>query len=126
MNTLRHAISGLALALGVSACVSATPAGLPGEPEPVYGSYRAADGSLRVQVASNGCTREESFEPVVMMDSRTRWSFTVEFRRLQPDLCRAYLPEGVELSWTLDDLGLPPSAAVRVINREVPAPRPRR
>ncbi|GGB79080.1 hypothetical protein [Glycocaulis alkaliphilus] len=99
---------------------------LPGERETIHYWQDMPDGSIRVQVRSNGCTTKESFEPVVMVDSRTRWTFTVELRRLQPDHCRAFLPEGVELVWSRDELGLPGSASVRVINPQAPTPRPRR
>ncbi|WP_429911563.1 hypothetical protein [Glycocaulis sp.] len=98
---------------------------LPGERETIHYWQEMPDGSIRVQVRSNGCTTNESFEPVVMMDSRRGWSFTLELRRLQPDHCRAFLPEGVELVWTRDELGLPRSASVRVINPQAPTPRPR-
>jgi hypothetical protein len=122
------AVAGSALML--AACAAASSAqpsrDLPGERETIHDWYVQADGTIRVQVRSNGCTTKESFEPVVMVDSRTRWSFTVELRRLQPDLCRAYLPEGVVLVWTRDDLGLPRGGTVRVINPQAPTPRPRR
>ena len=126
MGMVRAGVPGLVAALLLSACASASPEHSQGEAEPIYGWYRQANGTIHVQVLSNGCTTEESFEPVVMMDSRTRWSFTIEFRRLRPDLCRAYLPEGVELVWTVEGLGLPRGGLVRVINREVPAPGPGR
>lgn len=123
------AVTGTALVL--AACAAAAAPSLQpsravaGERETIHGWREQADGSLRIQVRSNGCTTKESFDPVVMVDSRRGWSFTVELRRLQPDHCRAFLPEGVELVWTRDELGLPPSAAVRVINPEAPTPRPR-
>ena len=98
---------------------------LPGERETIHYWQEMPDGSIRVQVRSNGCTTTESFEPVVMVDSRSRWSFTVELRRLRPDHCRAFLPEGVELEWSREALGLPRNASVRVINPQAPTPRPR-
>jgi len=124
------AVTGAALALAACAAASApslqSSQALPGERETIHYWQEQANGSIRVQVRSNGCTTKESFEPVVMVDSRVRWSFTVELRRLRPDLCRAYLPEGVELAWSRDELGLPASARVRVVNPQAPTPRPRR
>ncbi len=122
----------LGSALMLAAC-SSSPApsvqpsrAVAGERETIHAWREQADGSLRIQVRSNGCTGKDSFDPVVMVDPRRGWVFTVELRRLRPDLCRAFIPEGVELVWTRDELGLPPRAAVRVINPEAPTPRPRR
>lgn len=122
----------LGAALMLAAC-SSSPApsvqpsrAVAGERETIHAWREQADGSLRIQVRSNGCTDKDSFDPVVMVDPRRGWAFTVELRRLRPDHCRAFLPEGVELVWTRDELGLPPRAAVRVINPEAPTPRPRR
>jgi len=121
-------VTGAALLLAAcAASSSAQPSqALPGETETIHYWHELEDGSIRVQVRSNGCTTKESFEPVVMVDSRTRWAFTVELRRLRPDLCRAFLPEGVELEWSRDELGLPRGGTVRVINPQAPTPRPRR
>lgn len=122
-------VTGAALVLAACAAAPAPSLqpsrALPGERETIHAWRVEPDGSVRVQVRSNGCTTKESFEPVVMVDSRTRWTFTLELRRLQPDHCRAFLPEGVELVWSRDELGLPASARVRVVNPEAPTPRPR-
>jgi hypothetical protein len=75
-------------------------------------SVRFADGALVARVDSNGCTTAADFavsvaegDPVDLTLSRTR-----------PDLCKAIVPEGVELRWTYEDLGLTSGQVVRIAN----------
>ncbi|MGV9006804.1 MAG: hypothetical protein ACOH1H_08725 [Brevundimonas sp.] len=75
-------------------------------------SVRFADGALVARVDSNGCTTAADFavsvaegDPVDLTLSRTR-----------PDLCKAIVPEGVELRWTYEELGLTSGQVVRIAN----------
>ena len=73
---------------------------------------RFADGALVVRVDSNGCTQASDFEVSVAENSPTE----ITLRRTKPDLCKALLPDGVELRWTYAHLGLEPGAPARILN----------
>jgi hypothetical protein len=73
---------------------------------------RFSDGALVVRVDSNGCTQASDFELSVADNSPTE----ITLRRTKADLCRALVPEGVELRWTYADLGLEPGAPARIRN----------
>lgn len=79
--------------------------------EPVRGA-RIADGRLIVRVDSNGCTDIGAFEVVVSGGAQP----SAALKRVRPDLCRALVPDGVEVSWALSDLGLEPGDSVRLEN----------
>lgn len=66
------------------------------------------------QVTSNGCTDRSYFEVDVDHHGSNRYS--LELDRIRPDRCRALVPEGVEVSWSFDELGLPRGAAVEIEN----------
>ncbi|MBA4808208.1 hypothetical protein [Brevundimonas sp.] len=73
---------------------------------------RFADGGLVVRVDSNGCTQASDFEIAVADNTPTE----ITLRRTKPDLCKALVPDGVELRWTYADLGLEPGAPARILN----------
>jgi len=99
----------------------------PPEPlEPVLAWRENAAGELVIRVQSNGCTTKDSFQVDVTGSAAGGWAFNMALTRLHADRCRALLPQGVALSWTKDELGLPPSAAVTVLNPVRNAPPPRR
>jgi hypothetical protein len=84
--------------------------------EQVYAWRAPRPGDLTVRTPSNGCTTKDSFELDVRGAPRSGWAFDVSLKRISPDHCRAYLPDGVELVWTREELGLPPSAEIRLLN----------
>ena len=84
--------------------------------EPVLAWRQNAAGELVVRVYSNGCTNKDSFDAVAMGSPRAGWAFDVTLTRYAPDYCEAILPQGVELVWTRDELGLPPSARIGLTN----------
>jgi len=73
---------------------------------------RFMDGALVARVDSNGCTQASDFEVSVADNTPTE----ITLRRTKPDLCKALLPDGVELRWTYADLGLEPGAPARILN----------
>ena len=75
-------------------------------------SARFEDGSLVVRVDSNGCTQASDFELVVSDGSPA----DITLRRTKEDLCRALVPDGVEVRWTYADLGLEPGTPARILN----------
>ncbi len=84
--------------------------------EPVLAWRQNAGGDLVVRVFSNGCTNKDSFDAVATGSPRAGWAFDVTLTRYFPDTCEAILPQGVELVWTRDELGLPASARLGLTN----------
>jgi hypothetical protein len=73
---------------------------------------RFADGALVARVDSNGCTQASDFEVSVSDGSPTE----ITLRRTKQDLCKALVPNGVELRWTYANLGLEPGTPARILN----------
>lgn len=73
---------------------------------------RFENGSLVVRVGSNGCTSVSDFAVSVTGGDPTE----ISIKREKPDLCRAIVPEGVELRWTYAELGLTAGVAARIMN----------
>lgn len=78
------------------------------------GQPRVDNGRLIVRVGSNGCTTLDSFE-VQLTDAADGYTDVVVNRR-SPDVCKALVPEGVELAWSFGTLGLPSDARLRLLN----------
>ena len=70
------------------------------------------NGALVVRVDSNGCTQAADFEVSVSDNTPTE----ITLRRTKPDLCKALVPDGVELRWTYADLDLEPGTPARILN----------
>lgn len=110
-----------AAAVSLAACstVQRIP-GVPGgdrEPESaietVLGSRMIGDDILVVRVASNGCTQKGDFTVQVR---RRDGAYNVMLERTREDYCRALLPNGVEIAFGFEELGVPQGATVRVAN----------
>ncbi len=85
---------------------------LPGQVEPVHAAAIARDEAV-FWVTSNGCTAKEDITPVV------RSSFDgpiITLRRIKEDRCRETLPEGTEVRWSFEELGLAPGSRLSVEN----------
>lgn len=76
-------------------------------------SARIENGRLIVRVDSNGCTDVSDF--TVETASAEYWT-EATLVRTDPDLCKALVPDGVEVSWSLDALGVAPDGQVWVMN----------
>ncbi|MGY6627914.1 MAG: hypothetical protein ACXIVL_05310 [Oceanicaulis sp.] len=124
MIRLKTACAG-ALALILTACQTGPYGPPPGQSaEPVYDWRVDRTGDLVVRVASNGCTTRDSFVADVYGAGGQGWNFDVTLTRIHSDNCRALLPQGVELVWSRDELGLPQGAGLRVTNpRSAPPSR---
>jgi len=81
--------------------------------EQLYAVSVEADG-VRVRVASNGCTSENSFD--IDVDHRGDDRYAISIEREAPDRCRAMLRDGVEVFFSRDRLGLPRDAVITVRN----------
>jgi len=117
----RYCLAGLALSAFLAAGCAHAPESVVEQDgyavvEPVLAWRQNAAGDLVVRVLSNGCTNKDSFDAVATGSPRAGWAFDVALTRYFPDRCEAILPQGVELVWTLDELGLPPSARVALTN----------
>lgn len=82
------------------------------ELEPVYG-VMLEKGELVVRVASNGCTKAEDFK---VEANRRDSGAVISLTRERPDLCRALAPDGQEVRFDLDGLGVRRTDKVRLRN----------
>jgi hypothetical protein len=64
-------------------------------------------------VTSNGCTAKEDITPVVRSSSDGP---IITLRRIKEDRCRQTLPEGTEVRWSFEELGLAPGSRLSVDN----------
>lgn len=77
-------------------------------------SARIADGRLIVRVDSNGCTDASHF--MVDLTPVDDGVTNIALRRNAEDLCKALVPDGVEVSWSLSELGVEPGTPTRLLN----------
>jgi len=80
--------------------------------EPVYSAVAGPD-ALRIQVASNGCTKREDFAFYV---ERKGGDVTVSFARKKLDPCRSFAMGKTELAFTWTELGLIQRSEVFLLN----------
>jgi hypothetical protein len=81
--------------------------------ERLYGSLVTAADTVVITAPSNGCTSKDNFRAGTEKDDGVH---RVSFERVRPDNCEAYIPDGVELTWTFAELGVP--AGGRVVVRQ--------
>ncbi|HAQ35730.1 MAG: hypothetical protein CMF74_06145 [Maricaulis sp.] len=81
--------------------------------ETVLGSRMIGNDILVVRVASNGCTQKGDFTVEVR---RRDGAYNVMLERTREDYCRALMPNGVEIAFGFEELGVPEGATVRVAN----------
>ena len=68
---------------------------------------------ITLQLSSGGCTSKKSFEVRKRVEAGET---VIEFIRLEPDFCEAYLPYGTLLTYSWKELGLKRGDEVRVGN----------
>ncbi len=85
---------------------------LPGQVEPVHAAAIARDEAV-FWVTSNGCTAKEDITPVVR---DTHEGPIITLRRIKEDRCRESRPEGIEVRWSFEELGLAPGSRLSVEN----------
>lgn len=88
----------------------APPVAMPGQVEPVHAAAITGDQAV-FWVTSNGCTAKEDITPVVR-DSGGGPIITL--RRIKEDRCRETRPEGTEVRWSFEELGLAPGSRLSV------------
>lgn len=101
-----HILGAMLLA---AAPAPSAPAGAPQLETPA--SVQVGPEVIAVRMRSNGCTRKEDFRVTV---NRHEGASRLNFFRLRPDRCRAYLRDGIVLQWTRQELGLSPASALLV------------
>ena len=87
-------------------------ADMPGQIEPVHAAAIARDEAV-FWVTSNGCTAKEDIAPVVRSSSDGP---IITLRRIKEDRCRESRPEGTEIRWSFEELGLAPGSRLSVDN----------
>ena len=83
-----------------------------GPPAEAIREARFADGALVARVDSNGCTQASDFEVSIADNDPAE----ITLRRTKQDLCKALVPDGIELRWTYAELGLEPGTPARILN----------
>lgn len=117
MNSKLAIASILAAALATSGCVIV--AGDFGD-TPHFTSRGDIMGSVvdtrgvTITARSNGCTDKTYFDVDVDRDDGV---YEVSFDRDRTDNCRAFLRDGVELTWSYEELGIPRDASIVVLTR---------
>jgi len=84
----------------------------PGQIEPVHAAAIVQDQAI-FWVSSNGCTQKSDLLPVVR---RQGDASVITLRRLKEDRCLEPRDQGVEISWTFQEMGLAPGSRVSVEN----------
>ena len=85
---------------------------MPGQIEPVHAAAIAHDEAV-FWVTSNGCTAKEDITPVVRASIDGP---VITLRRIKEDRCLETQPEGTEVRWSFEELGLPPGTRLSVEN----------
>ena len=85
---------------------------LPGKLEPIHAAAIGQDQAV-FWVSSNGCTSKADLTPVVR---RHRDSAVITLRRINEDRCDTVQPQGVEMRWSFEELGIEPGGRVSVEN----------
>lgn len=118
MRSITTAAALLALIPMLSACAiigptrAAQDAGLPGQVEPVHAAV-IAQNQAAFWVSSNGCTAKADIQPVVRQSNDGP---IITLRRIKEDRCREVQPEGVEMRWSFEELGLADGSRLSVEN----------
>jgi hypothetical protein len=112
MAALTTVLPGCASVQQMADRFQAPQAALPGQIEPVHAAAIARDEAV-FWVTSNGCTAKEDITPVVRSSNDGP---IITLRRIKEDRCRETLPEGTEMRWSFEELGLAPGSRLSVDN----------
>jgi hypothetical protein len=85
---------------------------LPGHVEPIHAAAIGQDQAV-FWVSSNGCTQKADLAPVVR---RAAEGSVITLRRIKEDRCGDARPQGVEVRWSFQELGLESGARLSVEN----------
>ncbi|RZJ39929.1 MAG: hypothetical protein EON86_13450 [Brevundimonas sp.] len=85
---------------------------LPGQIEPIHAAAIGQDQAV-FWVSSNGCTQKADLTAVVR---QAGGGSVITLRRINEDRCTRSQPQGVEMRWSFEELGLAPGSRVSVEN----------
>jgi len=85
---------------------------LPGQLEPIHAAAIGQNQAV-FWVSSNGCTSKGDLTAVVR---RAGDASVITLRRIKEDRCDVVQPQGVEMRWSFEELGIRPGARVSVEN----------
>jgi hypothetical protein len=74
--------------------------------------YHIDSRGVTFQVSSNGCTSKKSLQALLMESSPIQ----LQLNRTTPDRCRAYVPYGVNVFYSFEELGISPGSEFRITN----------
>lgn len=109
---LATAVSGCAGAKNWVSGLAPARANLPGQLEPIHAAAITQNQAV-FWVSSNGCTSKTDLTPVVR---RAGDGSVITLRRINEDRCTQSQPQGVEMRWSFEELGLEPGSRVSVEN----------
>ena len=78
------------------------PSPMPGVIEPIHAAALLNNTAV-FWVSSNGCTRKDDLQPIVSMHGDAS---VITLRRNSEDRCSTTETEGVEVKWSIEELGL--------------------
>ena len=81
--------------------------------EPVLRAVVTSE-SVRVTVPTRGCTTAKNFAVVVRNGPKNIYELSL--RRTVPDPCKGFFPEGTDVTFKLDELGVPQGSNVILKN----------
>lgn len=87
-------------------------ADLPGQLEAIHAAAIGQNQAV-FWVSSNGCTSKDDLTAVVR---RTGDASVITLRRIREDRCGVVQPQGVEMRWSFEELGIQPGGRVSVEN----------
>jgi hypothetical protein len=109
---LTASLAGCAAVQQMANRFQAPQAPLPGQIEPVHAVAIARDEAV-FWVTSNGCTAKEDITPIIRASNDGP---IITLRRIKEDRCLQTLPDGAEVRWSFEELGLPPGSRLSVEN----------
>lgn len=77
---------------------------------------RVDHNKLVLQVRSNGCTSKKDFKVVTNYDPYGFALVYAQVYRIREDHCKRHMPDGIEVVFTFEELGLLPGSDVYVMN----------
>lgn len=78
--------------------------------------FRHTDDKLIIRVKSGGCTQKEHFKVEINSGFTGMSPVFATVYRLTPDHCKANIPNGIEVEFTFEELGLPDDTDIIVVN----------
>jgi len=78
--------------------------------------FQITSDKLMIRVHSGGCTTKDNFKINVIKGFTGIPPYIVEIYRVVPDFCQMWIPDGVELEFDLNELGIEPNASFTLQN----------